>query len=247
MIFDAGKVTEATASLTFDLDNGRWVWGSLTGSHAGWTAIIEAYPLASPGEVLLFAGSHTFTIPGVDLPYASSLPAGYGFGTLKIWGSGAVTGVGAAGDGTSLVFNVPLVKHADGISAERYFWPLFQSKRRGEIVLRGFIEVSTTNTFEAGSPLHWSKRANFREDFYTLGFDAARFAAAGGLREWITARYLAPRRGTSVAGFNGQAPLAKVPWPKANIPIQQLVWCDNSQQFIKAFAPQPPPHAPPVE
>jgi hypothetical protein len=200
-ILDGGKVTEATASLAFDLDTGRWVSGALTGASAEWTSVVEAYPAASPEEVAPLTGSHTFIIPGVDLPYAASLPAGYGFGALKISAKGDVKGVGAAGDGTSLVFNVPLVKHTDGISTPRYFWPLFQSKRRGEMILRGFMEVSITNTLDTASPLHWTKQANFQNDFYPIGFDDARFAGAGGLREWMTARYLVPGRGTNTPGF----------------------------------------------
>jgi hypothetical protein len=208
LILDAGKVTEATVSLTFDLDKGRWVLGSLTGGGSGWTAVFEAYPFASPDEVLPFIGSHTFTIPGVALPNASSLPAGYGFGTLQISANGSVKGLGAAGDGTSLVFNAPLLKHTDGISNPRYFWPFFQTKRHGEIVLRGFIDVSTTNTLDTASLLHWSKRSKFEDALYPLGFDDARFTAAGGLREWITARYLVPGRGTNAAGFvNGRLTL----------------------------------------
>ena len=223
IVFDPGKATEAVASLTFDLADGRWVSGSMTGSVAGWTSVLEAYPVAATDEVAPFAGSHTFAIPGVDLPHAASLPVGYGCGTLKISASGVVKGAGWAGDGTSLTFNVPLVKHDDGVAVPRYYWPFFQFKRSGEIVLRGFIEVSATNTIEAGSSFHWVKEANFRDNLYPMGFDDSSFSAAGGMPEWITSPYLAPGRGTNTTGFaNGRLTLigGNLPGPmEVNISI----------------------------
>lgn len=202
--FLPGKDDEALASLEFDLEHGQWVTGSLT-NQVGWVAVVEAYPVASSGEVTPLVGTHTFVIPGADLLHAASLPAGFGSGSLKVSRDGSVTGRGVAGDGTKLVFNAPLVKSVEEASPPRYFWPLFHSERKGAIRFRGFIEISSTNTFDAGSPFHWVKQPNFRDALYPAGFGDAQFAAAGGLREWVTARYIQPGRGTNTPGFiNGR-------------------------------------------
>ncbi len=201
IVFDAGKATEATASLSFDLTDGRWVSGSMTSSVAGWSSVLEAYPVAAKDEVARMVGTHTFAIPGVDLAYAATHPVGYGCGTLKISAKGMVTGAGWAGDGTPLSFNVPLVKQDDGVTGPRYYWPFFNSKRKGGIVLCGFIEVSATDTIEAGSPFHWVKQTSFNDGLYPVGFDDASFSTAGGMREWITSRQLVRGKGTNIMGF----------------------------------------------
>ncbi len=198
--FDSGKDSAAIASLEFDLDQGLWVNGVLAG-QAGWMSLVEAYPAASAEELSPFVGTHTFVIPGVELPYAATRPAGFGNGTIKVSPNGAVKGVGAAGDGTKLVFNAPLVKYSEAGSSSRYFWPFFRSEQRGAIWFRGFIEITPTNTFDVGSPFHWVKQLDFRDALYPAGFGDAEFVLAGGLRQWVTARYVPPGRATNTPGF----------------------------------------------
>lgn len=177
-----------TLDLEFDVNNGADTTG-VTGrvSRASWESPLSAYRAAAPAQGAVFAGKHTFLIPGADADLSATCPAGDGAGTVMVVPSGVLTLAGAVGDGTAISQSVPLSKGGD--------WPLYVSLYGGKGVLWGWVSFSTnTEPYRFQGDLAWIKRAGAPADkFYSNGFEKT--------NEIFGAKYTPPKPGTNTLSW----------------------------------------------
>ena len=95
--------------------SGDQIIGSLADSGS-WTAVLIAdrQVLTKSTTASVEAGNYTFVIPPDST--SSSAPPGYGFGTIKVEGTGALSFSGALADGTKVTRAARYPRKASGLS-----------------------------------------------------------------------------------------------------------------------------------
>jgi hypothetical protein len=110
----------------------------------------------------VYAGSYTFVLPGRDEP---SLPAGAGFGTIRIKTSGAVQFAGVLADGTRITGGAPISKAG--------MWPLFVSPYSAGGLVMGWVNFPEKADSDLSGEVCWIKPPVPRAKFYAPGFSFA--------------------------------------------------------------------------
>jgi hypothetical protein len=140
-----GQANQVTGHLT----DGTWV-STLCGDRA----------VFGRGATAPFAGNYTLIIPGYDAN--PSLPAGDGFGTLKVNSSGQVSFVGTLADGTK-------VSQSATVSGKG-FWPLYLSLYSGKGSLMSWLAFASKTNSDLAGRLIWLKQAISGSKYYPGGF-----------------------------------------------------------------------------
>ena len=140
-----GQASQVTGHLT----DGTWT-STLTGDRA-------VFGTSNPAP---FKGNYTLVIPGYDAN--PSLPAGNGFGTLKVSSAGQVSFVGTLADGTK-------VSQSATVSGNGY-WPLYLSLYSGKGSLMSWLAFASNTNSDLAGRLIWLKQAVSSSKYYPAGF-----------------------------------------------------------------------------
>jgi len=110
-----------------------------------------------------YAGNYTVVLPGQA--GSALLPAGDGFGTLRVAASGLTTFTGTMGDGARVMQSSAISKHG--------YWPLHSvltyGTARGAVI--GWMNFADRTDDDLNGTLIWTKPPNLLERFYQLGFN----------------------------------------------------------------------------
>jgi len=110
-----------------------------------------------------YAGNYTLVLPGQ--PGSDLLPAGDGFGTLRVTTSGLAKFTGNMGDGARVMQSSALSKSG--------YWPLHSVLRygaaRGAVI--GWMNFADRPGDDLNGTLIWTKPPNLVDRFYQLGFN----------------------------------------------------------------------------
>ena len=149
-------------TLDFQISDGSpgdQVTGHLT--DGTWTATLSGdlavFGKANPAP---FAGNYTLVIPGSETN--SSLPAGDGFGTVKVNASGRVNFAGTLADGTKISQSATLSKIG--------YWPLYIPLYSGNGSLMSWLAFASNTTNDFSGTLSWIKQAGSKSKYYLGGF-----------------------------------------------------------------------------
>jgi hypothetical protein len=161
-----GKPT-LTVSLQLGFDN--TISGSIT--NTDWAAAVDGdrAVFSVVNQASSYLGNYTLVLPGT--PGATNSPAGNGYATLAIAGTGAVKAAGALGDGDVFAPQTASVA-ADGR------WPLFSKQAAGIVAGWVWITNNTVNSTVIATNLYWIKEAS-AATYYPAGFTNAGFTGAG--------------------------------------------------------------------
>jgi len=140
-----GQVNQVTGHLT----DGTWA-STLLGDRA----------VFGKGNTAPFTGNYTMVIPGYD--GNPSLPAGDGFGSLKVNSAGRVKFVGTLADGTK-------VSQSASVSGSGN-WPLYLPLYSGNGSLMSWLTFASSTTNDLGGKLIWLKQAGSKSKYYLGGF-----------------------------------------------------------------------------
>jgi sulfur relay (sulfurtransferase) complex TusBCD TusD component (DsrE family) len=140
-----GQTNQVTGHLT----DGTWT-ATLCGDRA-------VFGRANPAP---FAGNYTLVIPGYDAN--PSLPAGDGFGSVKVNSSGQVSFVGTLADGTK-------VSQSTTVSGSGY-WPLYLPLYSGNGSLMSWVAFASNTNSDLAGRLIWLKQAVSASKYYPAGF-----------------------------------------------------------------------------
>jgi hypothetical protein len=161
----------------------------LTGSvrDGNWTAELTAERTAFDGRLRLAPqmGRYTMVIPGAD-PLCTTVPNGYGYGTLLVDNSGQVHLSGALADNTKITQAAPLSR--DGV------WPVYVSLYRGRSLLLGWLTFTNMLGADLSGLLQWNRPTDADAPFYPGGFQADT-----SVQGW---RYTRPKDGARVLPFS---------------------------------------------
>ena len=153
-------VASLTISLALDIDNAQ-ITGTIT--DGSWSADLTAYRASfnRTSNPSPWQGSYTIVFPGQSGD--PTLPAGNGYGTIKIDGSGNLRVVGSLADNTRFTQSVPISSAGD--------WPCFGSLAGGNEQVWSWMVFDTnqTSTDVSGS-VSWIKKAQAKTKFYPAGF-----------------------------------------------------------------------------
>ena len=112
------------------------------------------------------AGTYTLILPGYD--GAPNLPAGDGFGSVRVSKSGQVSLAGTLADGTHFSQSVPLSAQGN--------WPLYVPLYSGKGSVLSWLSFASTDTNDIQGALSWIKPADSRSHYYPNGFATNCFA-----------------------------------------------------------------------
>ncbi len=161
-----GKPT-LTVSLQLGFDN--TISGIIT--NTDWAAAVDGdravFSTASPTTT--YIGNYTLVLPGT--PGATNSPAGNGYATIAVAGTGVVKAVGALGDGDAFAPQTASVA-ADGR------WPLFSKQAAGIVVGWVWFTNNTPDSTLIATNLYWIKEASGAA-YYPAGFTNAGFTGVG--------------------------------------------------------------------
>jgi len=147
------------------LSDGTWA-AALSGDRAVFNARTNPAP---------YAGSYTVVFLGQ--PGQSSLPAGNGFGTVRVNSSGLLFFSGELADGTRVSQSATI--SADGL------WPLYVPLYSGTGLLISWMDFTNETDADLSGLTSWIKPGNVRSRYYAAGF-TNQFQALG-------SAYVAPR------------------------------------------------------
>jgi hypothetical protein len=148
-------------TLVFQIDGSQkdQVFGSLT--DGTWTALLSGdlavFGRANPAP---FAGNYTLVVPGYD--GSLTLPAGDGFGTVKVNTSGRVSFAGTLADGTKISQSASLSKIG--------YWPLYIPLYSGNGSLMSWLAFANNTTNDLSGTLSWIKQPGSKSKYYLGGF-----------------------------------------------------------------------------
>ena len=149
-------------TLSFHLSDGDpadQIAGHLT--DGTWTSTLSGdravFGKTSPAP---YAGSYTLVIPGSD--GSSSLPAGNGFGTVKVDASGKVKFTGTLADGTKVSQSASLSRDGE--------WPLHVPLYSGNGCLMSWLAFAGQPNSDLSGRLTWIKEAGSKSKYYLGGF-----------------------------------------------------------------------------
>jgi hypothetical protein len=132
------------------LSDGTWT-ANLLGDRAVFNAKTNLAPLA---------GSYTIIIPGED--GTPSIPAGHGWGTVKVATSGLITFAGSLADGTKVTQSSAISK----LGA----WPFYVPLSKGAGSVMSWLAFENRSTDDIHGNMNWIKPANPLSLKYPAGF-----------------------------------------------------------------------------
>ena len=132
------------------LTDGNWL-ANLSGERA----VFDANNNPAP-----FAGSYTLVFPGSNTD--PTLPAGHGFGTVRVFRTGLTVLSGWLADGTN-------VRHTATISTSSN-WPLFLPLYSGNGALIGWPAFNDRRSLAGSGQVTWIKLADPSAPFFSNGF-----------------------------------------------------------------------------
>jgi hypothetical protein len=143
-------VTDGQVSQVFGhLTDGTWM-STLCGDRA----------VFGRGVPAPFAGNYTLIIPGYDAN--PSLPAGDGFGTVKVTSAGQVSFVGTLADGTKVSQSAPASRNG--------YWPLYLPLYSGNGSLMSWMAFASNTNSDLAGRLIWLKQPGSGIKYYLGGF-----------------------------------------------------------------------------
>jgi hypothetical protein len=152
-----------TLQLQLDLAGSEGMTGSV--ANAAWSAGLSAYQAVSKADLAQAGKKYTLVMVPPEPADPSGEPAGYGFGTLGVSASGAVTFSGVLGDGTKVT--------AGGVVVGSGQWPLYVSPAAyaGQGLIWGWLSFATNGggSQTVGS-LSWMKTSGGSGTLYPNGF-----------------------------------------------------------------------------
>jgi hypothetical protein len=177
-----GNFHSLRVKLQLDVAGGNQLQGQIT--DGTWVADLMAHRLIfnKSTKAASQAGSYMIDLPGTT--QNAGVPAGDGFGTVKVDAGGIVQWAGSLADGTK-------VSQKSALSAQG-IWPLYASLYGGKGCALGWIQV--TNGGLSG-PFVWLKAAGASSKSYAPGFTNA-VEAAG-------VPFHAPSVGTRILNWTG--------------------------------------------
>jgi hypothetical protein len=151
--------TALTVGFRIGGDSGDQVTGRLT--DGTWASTLSGdraiFGKANPAP---YVGAYTLIIPGYD--GSPSLPAGGGFGTVKVDASGKVKFTGTLADATKVSQSATLSKSG--------YWPLHIPLYRGNGCLLGWLAFASQTNSDSSGALSWIKSAGGKSKYYPGGF-----------------------------------------------------------------------------
>ena len=155
---------DTTLSLDFEIGGSQkdQLSGHLTPlTNGDWVALLSGDLAVFGGTNRApFAGGYTLVIPGYD--GVTNLPAGDGFGTLRVNSAGQVTFVGTLADGVR-------VSQSALVSSNGY-WPLYLPLYSGNGCLMSWLAFASNTTNDLNGSLTWLKQAGTKSKYYPDGF-----------------------------------------------------------------------------
>src|SRR5207249_10252033 len=106
------------------------------------------------------AGTYTLVIPGVD--GEASLPAGDGYGTVRVTPAGQVLLAGMLADGTKISQSAPLSKDGQ--------WPLYIALYKGDGSVLSWLNFANRTNDDINGTLSWIKLSGAGGQYYAGGF-----------------------------------------------------------------------------
>jgi hypothetical protein len=135
--------------------SGRVIDGLREALLVGDRAVFHARTRPAP-----YAGTYTLTVPGQeDDP---TVPAGIGYGTVRMGANGVARFAGSLADGTKVSQSVPLSKHG--------LWPFYVPLYAGQGLVMGWIAFTNEMDSDLVGTVHWIKPSNPRAQHYAAGF-----------------------------------------------------------------------------
>ena len=147
--------------LQLDLSGSQGLTGVV--SSGAWSAGLAAYSKTNP--VALAGKKYTLVMGPPDEADPSAEPGGYGFGTLSVNASGAVTFSITLGDGTKVTAGSSLVVGTGQ-------WPLYLSPPAyaGKGLVWGWLSFAAGSAEQTVGSLSWLKEAGLPGELYPNGF-----------------------------------------------------------------------------
>jgi hypothetical protein len=136
------------------------MFGHLTNDTFAATLIGDRAVFNALNEPAPFAGKFTMMVPGE--PGDPSVPAGHGFGTVRVNAAGRARFAGILADGTRVSQSAALSK--DGM------WPLYASLYSGRGQIWSWITFSNQAESDLKGGLSWIKCPNAKALYYPNGF-----------------------------------------------------------------------------
>lgn len=142
-------------------DQADRISGTLT--DGAWVATVsgDRSVFNSGSNLAPYAGAYTLVLPGNDGD--PSLPAGDGFGTVRVSTSGVVTFSGTLADGTRVTHSATASKQG--------FWPLYVPLYSGGGSLISWLTFANQPDSDINGLLSWIKPAIARTQYYPAGFN----------------------------------------------------------------------------
>jgi len=151
VIFEATAVSNATDEIVGTVSDGTFT--------AQLVANLSVFSAVNPSQ---WVGAYTFVLAPADSS-DTTVPQGYGYGTLTVTslGSGSLRGV--LGDGTTISGTFPVSGYGT--------WPLYESLYRNNGSCIGWVTLNEDNTM--GGTVYWFKGAGSTGALYPDGFSTA--------------------------------------------------------------------------
>jgi hypothetical protein len=135
--------------------SGRVTDGTWVALLAGDRAVFRARDRRAP-----YAGRYTLIVPGQE--DAPTVPAGIGYGTVRVSVNGRASFAGSLADGTKVTQRVPLSKHG--------LWPFSVSLYSGRGLVMSWMAFTNEVDSDFHGALSWIKPADPRAQYYPGGF-----------------------------------------------------------------------------
>ena len=160
-VIPAGGGSSLTLSLSFGAGeqagkiSGTVTDGNWSSALVGDRAFFDARTHAAP-----YAGAYTLILPGSDGD--PSVPAGHGYGTVRVSTAALASFSGTLADGTAVQQSATVSK--DG------FWPLYIPAYSGQGLLIGWLAFTNQPQSDLNGLVHWVKPAVSSAPDYPAGF-----------------------------------------------------------------------------
>ncbi len=155
--------TMLTLSLRVGTNNAELnqIFGSIV--NAGWTAAMQGNRTvfnAKTNPAIQYAGNYTMQFPGQS--GNPSLPAGSGFGTIRVDVTGNARFAGMLADGTKISQSAPIGKDGQ--------WPFYVSLYSGNGAALSWLTFSNQANSDITGALDWIKAPSSSAHYYAGGF-----------------------------------------------------------------------------
>jgi hypothetical protein len=160
------------------------IFGTLTATN--WVAMLQGDRAVfnAKTNIAPLAGNYTLIIAGQSGD--ASVPAGHGYGTVKVDGGGKITFAGSLADGSKVTQSSAISK--SGV------WPFYLSVSKGAGSALSWLTFENRSNDDIHGNLTWIKQTNALAKFYPAGFTLE--------TEALGSAYVIPGIGQNILGLS---------------------------------------------